>query len=528
VSPRHLRPALLIFLLLSLVLLAACSPAAPQSVAVETAPAAEAPTAPPPTTAPTVAAPAAAPTEAPAEAPEASGEPIVTVLEMPYTLADLQAMEQVESTAGDRTATGPGLLALLEAAAGGAALPESVQVVASDGYAASVALAELDDTAVLGLNDDGSLETLIPTLPKKTWVRDVVEIVAEELVEAVEGQGTESIPLDTPLEFVDGAGRTVTLEALPGRIMVVGTGPHMTLHILYMFEEGRARLVGSESRASTPSEFLQLVDDRFSQIPVLAANPNVEQIAALQPDLVIMKGMTESELGETLNQAGIAHMYVNLESTDAFFSDLANIGALLGAEERAQEIADWYQQHLDALDKAVAQAASKPSVLMLSYSARGAEVAVKVPAEPWMQTAEVRRAGGEPVWLDSAAESSGWTVTNLEQIAQWNPDQIYVIINWDLDMQEVMDGLKADPGWAALKAVQNGQLYAFPQDIFGWDQPEPRWILGMQWLGQHIHPDLMADLDMEATVRDWFASMYGMDQAAFDERILPRLRMDID
>ena len=38
----------------------------------------------------------------------------------------------------------------------------------------------------------------------------------------------------------------------------------------------------------------------------------------------------------------------------------------------------------------------------------------------------VELAGGVPVWT-AAVQGGGWAVVNLEQIAAWNPDQIYVI-----------------------------------------------------------------------------------------------------
>jgi hypothetical protein len=65
----------------------------------------------------------------------------------------------------------------------------------------------------------------------------------------------------------------------------------------------------------------------------------------------------------------------------------------------------------------------------------------------WMQTVQVEIAGGVPVFRS--------------------------------DPDPVMEQLKADPAWQGLRAVQNGELYAFPADFYGWDVPDPRWILGV-------------------------------------------------
>lgn len=469
--------------------------------------------------------PSTAPTPPAEEAP-----PVLTVLDKAFTVADLEALDQVTATVDGTAYHGVGLLAVLDAAEVAAS---AVALVGNDGYSANVTVADLTAECVLAYAEGGGLDAVLPGLTKAAWVRDVVTIRANAPAAApaaAPGEAAaETATLGGPVSVVDAAGRTVELAHLPQRIMVVGTGPHMSLHLLYMFPEGRERLVGTESRSATASNFLPYVDARFEQVPTLAANPNVEQIAALAPDLVIMKGIIADPTAEALAQVDIPVLYLGLETVDHFFADLANLGVVLGNTKRADEIAAFYRSRLERLAErtAAVPADERPRVLLLEYSDRGGEVAVQVPARAWMQTVEVETAGGHPVWLDSAAPTDGWTVVNLEQIAAWDADTIVVIVWYTLDPQEVIDGLKADPQWAALRAVKEGRIYAFPQDIFGWDQPEPRWILGMNWLATRIHPERFADLDMHAEIMAYFGELYGMDAAAIERDILPKVRMDV-
>jgi len=510
---RHVIALICLFVVIALAL-SGCQP-----VAAPTAkPAAEPPT--------ETAEPPAAPVEpTPTEAPAA-----LMVLDKTFTLADLEALEQASATVDGADYRGVGLLAVLEAAGVAAS---DVALVASDGYAANVTVADITDECLLAYAEGGGLDAVMPGMSKGSWVRGVVEIregkpAAAEAEPPVATEAGDE-PLGGPVSLVDAAGRTVELESLPRRIVVVGRGPHMSLHLLYMFPEGRERLVGTESRSATPSNFLPFVDARFEQVPTLDANPNVEQIAALAPDLVIMKGIVVDKTAEALAQIDIPVLYVGLETVDQFFTDLANVGAVLGNTDRADAIAAFYRSRLDRLAERTATVSDdeKPRVLLLEYSDRGGEVAVQVPAKTWMQTVEVETAGGYPVWLDSAAPTDGWTVVNLEQIARWDADMVFVVVWYTLDPQEVIEGLKADPQWAALRAVQDGHIYAFPQDIFGWDQPEPRWILGMNWLATHIHPELFDDVDMNAEVMAYFSELYGMDPAVIERDILPTVRLDV-
>jgi iron complex transport system substrate-binding protein len=127
-------------------------------------------------------------------------------------------------------------------------------------------------------------------------------------------------------------------------------------------------------------------------------------------------------------------------------------------------------------------------------------------------------AGGEPVWAD-ANPTKGWTQVTLEQIAAWDADQIF-IISYLKPAPEVVDGLQSDPNWSALRAVQEGQLYAFPADFYSWDQPDPRWILGLTWLAGKLYPDLCPSLDITAEAQNFYQTLYGLDEASVQKIVI--------
>jgi iron complex transport system substrate-binding protein len=208
---------------------------------------------------------------------------------------------------------------------------------------------------------------------------------------------------------------------------------------------------------------------------------------------------------------------------------VTNLGLLLGNTSRAEEIVAFYQARLDRIVTGVSDVPEeeRPSVLLLEYSDRGGEVAVQIPAMAWMQTIQVQTAGGRPVWGGDAQITDGWTVVNFEQIAAWNPEKIFVVVWYQLDPQQVIDSLKADARWSKLTAVQNGELYAFPADIFGWDTPESRWILGMTWLATRLYPEQFADVDTRSEMIAFFEELYGMDRAAIEETITPKAYLDV-
>ncbi|MCK5736441.1 MAG: hypothetical protein KAH21_08185, partial [Spirochaetaceae bacterium] len=55
------------------------------------------------------------------------------------------------------------------------------------------------------------------------------------------------------------------------------------------------------------------------------------------------------------------------------------------------------------------------------------------------------------------------------------------------------------------------------------DQPDVRWLLGLQWMASVLHPELYPEIDMEFETRKFFREMFFIDDSNFNEFIKPRL-----
>jgi iron complex transport system substrate-binding protein len=325
------------------------------------------------------------------------------------------------------------------------------------------------------------------------------------------------------LTVADALGRTVQFDGPPERIVVAGRGGLLIVDALYLFPEGRDRLVALEERGQDIQPFLAVVDPGWEEKTMLEANAGPEQIAPADPDVVIAKSAMEEALGAPLGALGIPIFYVDLETPATYERDLAALGRVLGAADRAEEVAAFYRERLDRVTGATAGLSqeARPTVLLVEYSNEEGAVAFNVPPAGWLQTTMVEMAGGDPVWTE-ASESGGWTVVGLEQIAAWDPDQIYVV-DYDRDSAGVVEGLKADSRWQALAAVQSGHIYGFPGDFVSWDQPDPRWILGLTWLFTKVQPGLAGDIDLSGEVHAFFEQMYLLDPAVVETEVISRL-----
>lgn len=340
--------------------------------------------------------------------------------------------------------------------------------------------------------------------------------------------GGATPPPQAGMTVVDALGRSVPFARLPQRVVITGQNTLPMVDTVYLFPEAKERVVGLSVGKQPVGDFISLIDPRFADKTILEPGAGPEQIAPLKPDVVVLRSFLADKLGRSLEEVQIPVVYVDLETPEQYFRDLTTLGQLFGNEARAEQIRSFYQSRLDLIARALEglDEEAKPRVLLAQYTDQGGTVALQVPSASWIQTTEVELAGGRPVWKE-AAQGGGWTVVNFEQIAAWNPDQI-VIITYKGDSAEVVAKLKSEPAWQALKAVQEGRIVGFPADIFSWDQPDPRWILGTLWLAGTIHPDRFPGLEMKQQVVEFFSQMYGMDPTAIENQIVPTLKGNLE
>ena len=329
------------------------------------------------------------------------------------------------------------------------------------------------------------------------------------------------------IEITDTTGHTVILDGVPERIAIAGKATLMVQDAIYLFEDAVQKVVALENRNQSVYSFLPVVDPGIKDKIVFEKNVGPEQIAVTQSDLVILKSFMAEQLGEPLELLSIPVVYLDLETPEIFYQDIAVLGQVFQKPDRAEEIINYYQERVTRIEDLVSGIGpdGKPEVLILKHTDTGGEVAFSVPPVSWLQTSMVEIAGGSPVWKILEV-SGGWTIVNLEQIAAWDPDQIY-IINYSGNASIVKLDLINNPIWSNLQAVENDQLFAYGFDFYSWDQPDTRWILGLQWLATKIHPDLTAEIDIVEEVKSFYSELYNLESEVIDAEVLPILTGDI-
>jgi cobalamin transport system substrate-binding protein len=273
-----------------------------------------------------------------------------------------------------------------------------------------------------------------------------------------------------PHLFTDEIGRRVEIPADVKRI--VSLAPNLT-EIVFALGEGD-RLAGDTDFCDYPAEAA-----RKPHVGGLI-NPNLEQIVALMPDLVLTKkGINRRETVEALARIGLPVYVTDPHSVDDVVASVEHIGNILHAEKTAALLAADLRERLANLDRRLSGTVPRRVFFVvwtdpLISIGRGSFIADSL-----------RRAGARSV-VDSATE---WPRVNFEEIVRLQPEVLVFASANSADTQHDIDALRTRPGWRDLDAMRQGKIVIISDAI---DRPAPRMMDAVEQLARALHPDSFA------------------------------------
>ena len=227
--------------------------------------------------------------------------------------------------------------------------------------------------------------------------------------------------------------------------------------------------------------------------------PNVEALAAVDPDLVIQWGGRGPEIVDPILNAGLNTVLIKYGSEELTRQYMTMVATAIGKPERIGELVAWRdraQRDIAAKTAGLAEA-DRPSVLYLGRSLSDITAAGnKGQYSSWY----IDLAGGR----NAAAELDGSVSISREQIAQWDPEVILLnSFEPNLDVGWVYD----DPILSITKAARNHRVYKMPLGGYRWDPPSQESPLTWMWLADLLHPDLF-HYDLRAEMTKAYKTLY--------------------
>ncbi len=234
---------------------------------------------------------------------------------------------------------------------------------------------------------------------------------------------------------------------------------------------------------------------------------SAEKVIELKPDVVIMSKdqykYVKEDL-EKLEKAGIPVVFIDYYepfNITTHSKSTIILGTLLGEEERAEELVEYYRSQVEEVLKTLEDVESRPKVLLLGkgWTTYGKE---------HYRGKMIEFAGGENI-AAKVLEMSG--EISPEFVLEENPDVVIFIgkKGWNVDLGYGIDREKAEemlgelinrPGWDNLNAVKNGRVYAVHIYFVHGHIYD---FVALQYFAKWLHPELFSNLDPEKSWKEF-------------------------
>ncbi len=280
----------------------------------------------------------------------------------------------------------------------------------------------------------------------------ILTLLALLLVSVVPLAAQDDTAEGFPLTVTDGLGRELTFEEPPERIVTYyndSFGMLATLGVMPVAQSVNPEML------SDPIYFGEAGMD----IPTITYDdgPDLEEVAAAEPDLVLVFSEEEVQALEGIAPAFVTPDPTNLEE---LYDAVRLYGELLGLEGEAEEVITTFDDRLSAYQ---VLASADLSVLKLGVMGENS-FWVSTLDDPLCQVLNTLADCG---W-ESPMETEFWGYEGTaESVLNLNPDVI-ILNNWtDNDYDAVTEQLNDNPLWGELDAVQNERVLSTP----GYDNP---------------------------------------------------------
>lgn len=297
----------------------------------------------------------------------------------------------------------------------------------------------------------------------------------EQSVGAAAGVLQEESQEQEPVVFIDDLGREVTVGSHERVATLIGSFTDIWM------------LAGGEVAAAANDSWESLNLDLGEDVVNLGSiqNPDVEQLIAAAPDLVLASANTDAdlELEELLEQAGITVAYFAVSDFSEYLHMLDVCTDITGRKDLYEQKGLAVQAQIETVKERID--GSSPTVLFL----RASSSSVKAKGSSGNVCGEMLAALG---CMNIADSDTGLLEDlSMEAIIAADPEYIFVTTqgtDYEAAMKNVEELLISNPAWASLSAVQNGEYYVLDKRLFNL-KPNAYWGDAYEILADILYPE---------------------------------------
>ncbi len=338
--------------------------------------------------------------------------------------------------------------------------------------------------------------------------------------EADSSKDSSDASIAAAIEIKDALGRDISLSSSPKNIIC--SGPGCLRLVTYLQRQDRVIAVDDMEgrRPKFDARPYALANPQFADMPIFGefrGHDNPELIVALEPfPEVIFKtyaasGTDPIELEQKTGIPVVTFEYGDLtHQLDDLFTTLRNMGEILEASERAEELIDYIEATIADLQF---RTADIPDAERISCFVGG--IAYRGPhgirsTEPVYPPFTFINADNVAFIPNGTAQELAHADVAKEKIVEWDPEVIFVdvsTIQSDPKANALYE-LQNDPAFVNLKAVKSGEVYGVLP--YNWYTQNFGSVLAdAYFVGSVLYPERFADIDPVRKADDIYEFLVG-------------------
>lgn len=300
---------------------------------------------------------------------------------------------------------------------------------------------------------------------------------------------TEAAPKRVYRDLTDETGRAVRLAQPVERIVSLAPSVTETIYAL-----------GLQDHLAGDTDYCVYPPDARNKPKVGGSiNPNIESIAALHPDVVVVtKTLNRLETVRALEGLHIPVYAMNAQTVEEIISSTRRLAHALGYSESAAAVTKDMQRRLSELSQRLAGTTPK-TVLFVVWQ----QPLISIGRNTFIADA-LKHAGAESI-VDS---TQNWPQMSLEEVVKLQPEFLVSAASHTGEGAVDTEALAKLPGWRSLVAVQKHKFILVDEAI---DRPGPSIANAIEEIARKLHPEAFEERPQTAPT-----TLFGMVWSATD------------
>ena len=205
------------------------------------------------------------------------------------------------------------------------------------------------------------------------------------------------------------------------------------------------------------------------------ANPDIEKIVALNPDLVLAGYGNPIEVINTMAGLGLTVYGIKTIDLDDLLNDIRRVGEITDKAVEAQALTSEMENRIQAVTNQTQELQQRPRVFYMLWN------------DPLWTAGSgtfinelIEKAGG----VNICQNVTGYAEISLENVLASDPEIIItsaLCYDWAMNATEL----------ASTNASQTGRIYTCDDNLV--QRPGPRLVEGLEWFAHFIHPEIFGE-----------------------------------